>query len=61
MTAIDWCIVASLLLVLLCGAVYASRYTHSVSAFLAAERCAGRYLIAVADQMAQLGVITLVW
>ncbi|MBC8329921.1 MAG: sodium:solute symporter, partial [Planctomycetes bacterium] len=37
------------------------RYAGTVSGFLVANRCAGRYLISVAFNMAQLGVITLVW
>ena len=61
MHLIDWGIIAALLIVLIVGAASTRRYTHSVSAFLAAERCGGRYLIAVADQMSQLGLISLVW
>ncbi len=61
MHLIDWGIVAALMVVLIWGAVRTRRYTRSVSAFLAAERCGGRYLIAVADQMSQLGLISLVW
>ena len=58
---LDWAIVGVLLAVLTAGAIYTKRYTTSVSGFLAANRCAGRYLISVAFNMAQLGVITLVW
>ncbi len=47
--------------VLVWGAVSTRKYTRSVAAFLAAERCGGRYLISVASGMAQLGVISLVW
>ena len=61
MQLLDWGILAALLVVLVWGALSTKRYTHSVAAFLAAERCGGRYLICVADNMAQLGVITLVW
>jgi SSS family solute:Na+ symporter len=61
MHATDWLIVAGFMVVLLWGAMSSRRYTRSVSAFLAADRCAGRYLIAVADNIAQLGVISLVW
>jgi SSS family solute:Na+ symporter len=59
--AIDWAIIGGLFVVLTAGAIYTKRYTTSVSGFLAANRCAGRYLISVAFNMAQLGVITLVW
>ncbi len=61
MGPLDWGIVAALVAVLIWGAASTRRYTRSVSAFLAAERCGGRYLIAVADNMAQVGVISLVW
>lgn len=61
MHLLDWGIVAALMVVLILGAVSTKRYTRSVSAFLAAERCGGRYLIAVSDQMSQLGLISLVW
>lgn len=58
---VDWAIVATMLAVLVTAAFYTQRYATSVAGFLAAERCAGRYLISVAFNMAQLGVITLVW
>jgi SSS family solute:Na+ symporter len=57
---IDWLIIAALLAVLFVGALSTLRYTKTVSAFLAANRCGGRYLILVAHGMAGLGVITLV-
>ncbi len=60
-TALDWTIVGVLLAVLTVAALYTRRFATSVSGFLAANRCAGRYLISVAYNMAQLGVITLVW
>ncbi|PIE23852.1 MAG: sodium:solute symporter [Planctomycetota bacterium] len=59
--SIDWLIVVALFVALFAGALYTKRYAKSVSGFLAAKRCAGRYLISVAFNMAQLGVITLVW
>ena len=58
---IDWLIVFAFLAVLLAGAAYTTRFTRSVSAFLAAERCGGRYLIAMALAMAGTGVISLVY
>ncbi len=61
MQLVDWIIVGGFLMLLAWGAVRSRIYTRSVAAFLAAERCGGRYLIAVADNMAQVGVITLVW
>jgi SSS family solute:Na+ symporter len=61
MHALDWSIVAGLLVVLFLGALRTRKYTRSVSAFLAAERCGGRYLISMANAMAGLGVISLVY
>jgi SSS family solute:Na+ symporter len=60
MHAIDWAIVAALIGVLLLGALSTRRYTKSVAAFLAAQRCGGRYLLSVAMSMAMMGVISLV-
>ncbi|MCZ6837455.1 MAG: sodium:solute symporter [Planctomycetota bacterium] len=60
MHTIDWVIVFGLLATLLMGAAYTARYTNSVSAFLAANRCGRRYIIAMANAMAGVGVITLV-
>lgn len=57
---IDWSIVAGLIAILTFAALSTRRYTKSVSAFLAAERCGGRYLLSVANGIAQVGVITLV-
>ncbi|MCH2135558.1 MAG: hypothetical protein MK101_03130 [Phycisphaerales bacterium] len=61
MTTIDWVLVAALPLLLAFAAMGTRRHARSVSGFLAAERCAGRYLITVAYGMAQVGVISLVW
>ncbi len=58
---IDWLIMAAVVTVLTVAAVRTRRYANTVSGFLTANRCAGRYLISVAFNMAQLGVITLVW
>ncbi len=58
---VDWLILAGVLAVLTVAAVRTRRYAGTVSGFLVANRCAGRYLISVAFNMAQLGVITLVW
>ncbi len=58
---IDWAIIAAMFAGLTFAAVRTMRYTRSVSAFLAAERLGGRYIISVANAMAGLGVISLVW
>ncbi|MFN8176856.1 MAG: sodium:solute symporter [bacterium] len=58
---IDLLIVAALLAVLCAAALFTRRYVNSVSAFLAADRLGGRYLIALALATAGTGVITLVY
>ncbi|MFM7051027.1 MAG: sodium:solute symporter [Planctomycetota bacterium] len=61
MTLIDWLIPAALFATLVAFALRTRRYSNSVSGFLSANRCAGRYLVCVAYNMAQVGIITLVW
>ena len=61
MTVLDWSIVIGLIVILTITSIRTNRYARSVSGFLAANRCAGRYLITIAYGMAQLGVISLVW
>ncbi|MEZ4648354.1 MAG: sodium:solute symporter [Candidatus Eisenbacteria bacterium] len=61
LTALDWGIVLVLLVTLFGAAFYTNRYAKSVSTFLAAGRCGGRYLIAMAFAAAGTGVISLVY
>ncbi len=61
LNVLDWSIVVALVAVLFGAALFTSRYTKSVSAFLAANRSGGRYLIAMANAMAGTGVISLVY
>ncbi len=56
---IDWLIIAGLLCVLIGIAVRTRLLTRSVADFLAGNRCAGRYLLTMADGMAGLGAITI--
>ena len=55
MQFIDWAIVFGLLAFLIIIAQYTRKYAGSVVNFLAAGRCAGRYLIAVAEGVAGFG------
>ena len=57
---VDWLLVALPLLVILGIGFRARSYIKSVSGFLSAGRCAGRYLLSVADGSAGLGLITMV-
>ncbi len=61
LATIDWIIIAAFVAVLVVGALATRAYANTVAGFLSANRCAGRYLMTVAFNMAQLGVITLVW
>jgi SSS family solute:Na+ symporter len=57
---IDWGIVVSVLAVITVAASLTKKHTRSVADFLAANRCAGRYLIGVSDGIAGLGAISVV-
>lgn len=57
---IDWTIVFVFVLFLFTVAVVTQKYTTSVSGFLAAERCAGRYLLTMAEGASTLGLIAII-
>jgi solute:Na+ symporter, SSS family len=57
---IDWAIIAGMLVVISVVAYSTKKYTQSVADFLAANRCAGKYLLGVADGIAGLGAISIV-
>ncbi|MBC2592907.1 sodium:solute symporter [Ruficoccus amylovorans] len=56
---IDWLIIGLLLAFLIGVAVRTHMLTRSVADFLAGNRCAGRYLLTMADGMAGLGAISI--
>ena len=58
LSLIDWLIVCVPLIVIGWVTWYCKRYTKSVADFLAASRCAGRYLLCVAGAEAGYGVIS---
>lgn len=58
---IDWSIIGVVLIFLTYLAVQTRKYNTSVSSFLVANRCAGRYLIAVAAGEAAWGAITVLF
>lgn len=60
MHPIDWLFVAIPLLIILWVGFKAQSYIRNVADFLSAGRCAGRYLLSVADGSAGVGLITLV-
>lgn len=57
---LDWIIIASFVGTLLVVALFLKKYTRSVADFLVANRCAGRYLIAVGQGMGTFGVTSMV-
>ena len=58
MHALDWLIVGFLLAAISVAAVISLKLTRSVADFLAAGRCGGRYVIAISDGAAGVGVVT---
>ncbi len=60
MRTLDWSIVALSFIVIAVIAVSTRRYVKGVSSFLAADRCAGRYLLTLADGMAGLSAIGII-
>ena len=57
---IDWAIVLGMLVFIFAVAISTKKYTQSVADFLAANRCAGRYLLCIAEGMSGLGAISIV-
>jgi SSS family solute:Na+ symporter len=57
---IDWTIIAVFLTCLIGTAVFAGSLSRSVTGFLAANRCAGRYLLSISQGIAGLGAIGVV-
>ncbi len=60
MSWIDWSIIICVMLFIAYVALSTKKYTRSVADFLAANRCAGRYLLGVASGEAALGAISIV-
>lgn len=60
LTWVDWAIVGGFLVALIGIAAWTKRYTRSVGDFLAANRCAGRYLLTMSEGMAALGTAAVV-
>lgn len=57
---LDWGIVGAVMIMLIYTAEKTRKYNKSVADFLASNRCAGRYLLAVSDGSASIGAITIV-
>jgi SSS family solute:Na+ symporter len=61
LATVDWLIVIGFVVALALSAWNLREHARSVSGFLSANRLAGRYLLTVSYNMAQVNVITLVW
>lgn len=59
MHVLDWSIVAGLLIFMTIAAIYTRKYNKGVADFLAANRCAKRYLLSISEGMAGMGAITI--
>ncbi|OHB61487.1 MAG: hypothetical protein A2Y12_06850 [Planctomycetes bacterium GWF2_42_9] len=57
---IDWSIVAGFLLFIIVIANYTKQYTKTASGFIAANRCAGRYLLTISEGIASVGAFGLI-
>ena len=60
MHLLDWSIVAALFAGTTAAAIYTRRYNRSVADFLAANRAAGRYMLAITSGIAGLCAITII-
>ena len=60
MQTLDWTILFAFIVFITLMAYSAKKYTTSVADFLSANRCAGRYLLAVGDGMAGLAAMAFV-
>ncbi|HBG25647.1 MAG: hypothetical protein A2Y10_16035 [Planctomycetes bacterium GWF2_41_51] len=56
----DWSIVVILVAFLICIGWRCLRYTHSVADYLAANRCAGRYVLGMSEGAAGIGAISFI-
>jgi len=60
MHSLDWIILGAFGFAFVAVALYTRKYSRSVVDFLAANRCAGRYLLTIAEGAAGIGAITVV-
>ena len=60
MQLIDWMILAAVMMATTAVVLWTRKLTRSVADFMAANRCAGRYVLGVSEGAAMLGAITVV-
>lgn len=57
MTMLDWAIVAGMIVLLVGVLLYSNRFLHNAADFLAASRCAGRYVLSISQGIAGFAVV----
>lgn len=57
MTPVDWSIVGVMIIMLIAILLYCNRYLQSAADFLAASRCAGRYMLSISRGIAGFAVV----
>ena len=57
MQTLDWCIIIGMIVFLISVLLYCNRYMRNAADFLAASRCAGRYVLSISGDMASFAVI----
>ena len=60
MQTLDWAIVIGMIVVLTGILLYCNKYMRSAADFLAANRCAGRYVMSISEGIAGFGLISAV-
>jgi len=58
MQTLDWCIIIGMIVFLIAVLLYCNRYMRNAADFLAASRCAGRYVLSIASGVAGFAVIS---
>jgi SSS family solute:Na+ symporter len=56
----DWFFVLFLFGLIIAAAMISKRYTRTIAGFLAADRCAGRYIVSISEGIAALGAISII-
>lgn len=60
MNYLDWAIVIGLIVLLIGVLIFCQKYIKSTADFLAANRCAGRYLLSITSGIAGVGAISII-
>ena len=58
MYALDWAIIIGMVVLLIGGLIYCQRYVRNAADFLAANRCAGRYMLCISQGVANFAVVS---